>query len=78
MPATGGGDGASAPWPLMGGVVIALFVVFAFVRRRARSGGRRPVDAIRGSSRLDDPGDLPDDPADALAELRRRAERAEP
>jgi hypothetical protein len=57
-------------------VLLAAFVVLMMYVRRQR-GGRRAVRRAIGpedAAVLDEIGPLPDDPAEALAELRRRAD----
>jgi len=61
---------------LVVGLVVALVLVFVVARRqRSRRPARRALpDAEGDAMAVDDGGPLPDDPAEALAELKRRAE----
>jgi hypothetical protein len=55
-------------------VLFATFLTLLFITRRARGAGTdRPLTRPDPHSEVDDTGPLPDDPAEALAELRRRA-----
>ena len=64
--------------------VVVMFVLFLllliYVRRgRPAVGARRSIvpPVVEALAEVDDPAPLPDDPAQALAELRRRAEATE-
>ncbi len=69
--------GAGASWGRLWVVAIPVAIllgVFLILLVYARAGAPRPRPAARADWRPDDAEDLPRDPAEALAELRRRAE----
>jgi len=61
---------------LLVGLIVVLVLVFVVARRqRSRRPARRALPGAEGDAMaVDDGGPLPDDPAEALAELKRRAE----
>jgi hypothetical protein len=66
---------ALAALVLVGLVVVLVLVFVAARRQRSRRPARRALPGAEAeATAVDDGGPLPDDPAEALAELRRRAE----